>query len=292
MNAIEKEKVALSIIIPMYNSEMYIGNAIRSVLEQEPHGIDFEIIVVDDASTDASSTVVESIPFHKLRLIRQEQNLGTAAARNTGIREAGGTWLQFLDSDDRLSENYLQSLEMAFKKGVDCIISSMVIEREDRYIRREIVRMEDKRALGYFYSVCNLTIRKQVMIEFNPAFSFEDVVFVFEMMSKKDLRTLLLKDVFYIYNQTNTESKLTNFNTSEYRKMFFHLFAHVKASDPLTKMFFLETFLGILFWNVIPLSLRCRIAVLTLAGFFTHLPSVMFSGVRGHIRNTVTLKNT
>jgi len=96
------EKPLVSVIIPVYNGAKYIAEAIESVCVQnyEP----FEIIIVDDGSTDDTSSVVQS--FKNIRYIRQE-NRGCATARNTGITESRGELLAFLDADDYWAANKL-----------------------------------------------------------------------------------------------------------------------------------------------------------------------------------------
>lgn len=86
----------ISVIIPTYNRAHCVGEAIKSVLDQTYKN--FEIIVVDDGSTDNTEEVLATFG-DKIRVIRQE-NRGVSAARNAGIREARGEWLAFLDSDD------------------------------------------------------------------------------------------------------------------------------------------------------------------------------------------------
>lgn len=88
----------VSVIIPTYNRAHLVGRAIRSVLNQTYQ--DFEIIVVDDGSTDKTEEVVKSFNDPRIRYIRHEQNRGGSAARNTGIRTARGGVIAFLDSDD------------------------------------------------------------------------------------------------------------------------------------------------------------------------------------------------
>ncbi len=88
---------AVSVIIPTFNREKFIGAAIQSILEQTFQ--DFEIIVVDDGSTDGTAEVVKSYPTDKLRYIYQK-NCGRSNARNLALHLAKGRYIAFLDSDD------------------------------------------------------------------------------------------------------------------------------------------------------------------------------------------------
>lgn len=88
----------ISVVIPAYNREASIRSAIESVLRQT--WADFELIIVDDCSTDATVSEVARISDPRLRLVERSENGGAAAARNTGISEARGTWIAFQDSDD------------------------------------------------------------------------------------------------------------------------------------------------------------------------------------------------
>lgn len=94
---IESPKV--TVVIPVYNREKYIGDAIDSILAQTfTH---FELIVIDDGSTDRTQEVVQSYRDLRIRLVCNETNEGIPRTRNTGIRLARGEYLAFLDSDDR-----------------------------------------------------------------------------------------------------------------------------------------------------------------------------------------------
>lgn len=88
----------VSVIVPAYNESDSIADAIDSVLDQTYPGI--ELIVVDDCSTDDTPEVVRGYDDERLTYIRQGTNRGAAAARNTGIRQAEGEYIAFLDSDD------------------------------------------------------------------------------------------------------------------------------------------------------------------------------------------------
>lgn len=94
-----------SVVIPLYNKELSIANTIQSVLDQTYQ--DFEIVVVNDGSTDRSAEIVEQINDPRIRLVHQK-NQGVSAARNTGIKEAKREWIAFLDGDDLWTENHLE----------------------------------------------------------------------------------------------------------------------------------------------------------------------------------------
>lgn len=95
----------VSVVIPLYNKETTVVRAIRSILDGVV--LPDEIIVVDDGSTDGSSSALGAVQSPLLRIIRQE-NKGAAAARNTGIRESNGELIAFLDADDVWLPNFLQ----------------------------------------------------------------------------------------------------------------------------------------------------------------------------------------
>ena len=95
----------LSIVIPLYNKQDLILRTLRCVMAQDNDN--YEIVVVDDGSTDKSVQKVESLADKRIRLFRKE-NGGPASARNIGVKNAQGKWILFLDADDTLEENALQ----------------------------------------------------------------------------------------------------------------------------------------------------------------------------------------
>ena len=98
----------ISIIVPVYNAEHFIDETIESVLRQSC--TDFELLLVDDCSTDGSAAkILEYADRDKrVKLISQPANKGAAAARNRGVSEALGRYIAFLDSDDLWTEDKLQ----------------------------------------------------------------------------------------------------------------------------------------------------------------------------------------
>ena len=95
----------VSVIIPLYNSESFISNAVESILNQTYSNI--EVIVINDGSTDNSYGEVKKYESKKVKIFSQE-NKGASAARNLGLKHARGAYIQFLDADDYLSNNKIE----------------------------------------------------------------------------------------------------------------------------------------------------------------------------------------
>ena len=107
----------ISVIIPLYNKEAGIATALRSVLAQSYQ--DFEIVVVDDGSTDGSVSIVKTFNDPRIRLI-QQQNAGVSAARNRGIAEAQGEYVAFLDADDEWMPGFLAEIRALQEVYLEC----------------------------------------------------------------------------------------------------------------------------------------------------------------------------
>lgn len=116
---LEQSDIQVSIITPNYNGAAFIAETIQSVLDQDFDA--WEMLIIDDNSTDDSLKIIESFNDERIKLIRFAQNQGAAKARNEGIRRAKGRWIAFLDGDDvwmpnKLSEQlkFMQENDYAF----------------------------------------------------------------------------------------------------------------------------------------------------------------------------------
>lgn len=97
-----------SIVVPLYNKQNYIRKAVQSILDQTFK--DFEIIIVDDCSTDGSFEIAKAIESRQISFLQHDKNKGLSAARNTGIRHSQTDFVVFLDADDFWKPSFLQHI--------------------------------------------------------------------------------------------------------------------------------------------------------------------------------------
>jgi glycosyltransferase involved in cell wall biosynthesis len=274
----------VSVIITMYNSERFVEHAIQSVLQQEPHGLNIEIIVIDDGSTDGSCRVVENIKHPAIRLIPLPANIGQALARNEGLKAAKGEWIQFLDSDDRISDRLYQNFEKQIQPGINCYLFSFIRESANIRLRQTITSIKDKRAFGHFGgSACNKFLRKSICLPFKP-FRYSDLCFTVDMMNEAPLQMALLEDAYYRYNKENEDSITANFDKVEFQRMFKYLTGAIPKSDVWTRMYILEMGIAFLFDRNVPLAISLRNAIHSILRLYRYLPSVIRNQNRDFIK--------
>ncbi|MGV8892529.1 MAG: glycosyltransferase family 2 protein [Burkholderiaceae bacterium] len=162
----------VSIIIPSYNRGYCIAQCIRSVLKQT--FMDYEIIVVDDASSDDTRAQVLSIADSRISYLAHDSNQGGAAARNTGIRVAQGEFIAFLDSDDYWQPDKLEKQIAALRRlgptyGLSYTWLSCVDDEgtETLRINPEIEGecLEEMLAKNFIGTFSNIVVRKSLLIE-------------------------------------------------------------------------------------------------------------------------------
>lgn len=123
----------ISVVIPLYNKEKSIASTLRTVLNQTFS--DYEIVIVNDGSTDYSVAEAGKVQDDRIRLIHQ-QNAGVSAARNRGIEEAKGELIAFLDADDEWSPEYLFTQYHLYQKYPQCDVFACNYEIQDFYQNR------------------------------------------------------------------------------------------------------------------------------------------------------------
>jgi len=277
-------KPDISVILTMYNSEKFVEHAIYSVFQQEPHGLNIEIIVVDDGSTDGSCQVVEKINHTSIRLIRLPANIGQALARNEGLKAAEGEWIQFLDSDDRVIHNLYQNFEKNIQPGINCYLFSFIRESANERLKQTITSLKDKRAFGHFGgTACNKFMRKSIILPYKK-FRYSDICFAVDMMNEVPLQMALLEDSYYRYNKENEHSITANFDKVEFQRMFDYLMDAIPKSDAWTRMYILEMGVAFLFDRNVPLAISLRNAIHSILKLYRYLPSVIRNQNRDFIK--------
>lgn len=147
----------LSIIIPVCNVEQYIGSCLESIYRQGLKDENFEVIVVNDGSTDNSIKVVEDIQnrHHNILIIHQE-NAGPSVSRNAGMEKAIGKYVLFVDSDDLLMDKGLSILlQKALDTSADMVVADFMRLKDDEITsvydsRLTDSRVVDKTGLDYY----------------------------------------------------------------------------------------------------------------------------------------------
>lgn len=235
----------ISIIVPVYNVAPYLEKCLLNILNQT--FTDFEVILIDDGSTDNSGEICSSFAKRDKRIIvYHTPNKGVSSARNLGLDKAKGELIAFIDSDDYIGENYLKNLYEAFIENN----SDLVIGGEIKYLNDVFTpfHFPDKtfsqNCFSEMFSIYKIhkhsspwgklfkmSIIKDHSLHFNVAVHLgEDVIFVMEYLSYCHTVTLIESSEYYYLQRNNSLTKRINSFQSEYSG----LVAFDKASDNLT----------------------------------------------------------
>lgn len=214
--------IKISIIIPVYNVENYLVQCLESVIQQDFS--DYEIICVDDASTDNSGNILDAYEkqYNEIRVIRHVKNRGLSAARNTGVEQARGKYVWFVDSDDMICSNSLAQLySMAETNKTDMICFNLSYYEEDKIIIEpcNVCDKSERIYLGkelfcicvhdeiWQESVCIKFFKRSFLIanqiKFCEGLLHEDVLFSFLCIMQAE-RVINTGNVYYICNRRTT----------------------------------------------------------------------------------------
>ena len=190
----------ISIVIPLYNKGERIKLAIDSALHQDYDG-EWEIVVVDDGSTDDSAEYVKAYKDDKVVYVYQP-NAGVSAARNRGIAESKGEWIVFLDADDLLLPCALSTFDSMHQKYQNCrfLVGSSIWRRKDcivsqaadsGIVRHSIVPHFSLFRKRFYAAPRNMCIHRSLLDQqggFDNRMSFyEDTEFVYRMLEKSEV---------------------------------------------------------------------------------------------------------
>ena len=209
--------MSISVIMPCYNAVAYLKEAIASVFEQGDCVT--ELIVIDDASTDQSFSLVEQIAHPKIKLLKRSQNGGIALTRNQGIEASSGEVLAFLDADDIWSAECLALMHQRLTQHQWCF------GKIQHFYSPELVPKPTKPLpsvqTGYFASsmLVRKTFFRQVGL-FNPQLRVGEFIDWFDRARAIDPNPALIDDVVLKRRIHRSNSSLTSHkNVNDYLKV-------------------------------------------------------------------------
>lgn len=219
----------VSIIIPVYNVKLYLRKCIESVLAQTYEN--FEIILIDDGSTDGSSEICDEYAKNNNRIrVKHQQNNGISSARNLGIKESKGEFIQFIDSDDYVSPIMLENMVKAIKSyNADMVICEYYNifsngKKQKHYDDMKSIKVIDQVQYTHL-SILDREVtdhlwrrlmRKKLVINllFPQNMNFEDI-YVSADITKNIKKVVILNNAYYYYrineNGTVKNISLKNF---------------------------------------------------------------------------------
>lgn len=292
-------KYKLSIIVPVYNVEKYVEKAIESILNQDFK--DLEIIIIDDGSTDNSATIINKYDNYKNCKIIHKENAGLGAARNTGLREASGEYIMFLDSDDFLEHNSISKIYASVKEddldvlqcsyrhvneygdyiGGEDIISSTNVMSGDEWIKNGNIS----------YGACFCIYRHEFLfdnnLEFMEGVLHEDMDFTLRA-------TYLAKRIrswnYSFYNYLIRPSSITTEKSIKRCTDFYIIANHVEAwvekeVDRDTYLKFFKHYIDFLYSHVVNLAIIQGIKIKEIL-----CDDVIRKGILSHLRNSDSIK--
>lgn len=200
-----------SIIIPNYNEEKYIKRCLESIFNQTINKANYEVIVIDDGSTDNS---IEIIKQYDAKLLNSNR-LGAGGARNKGINAANGKYIILLDGDDYLYKNdVLEKLDKELdNQDIVFVKYKQILGKEEKMIEENNSNTLQEQIYKSNHFCCTLKCFKRELAEgitYKNKSYHEDISFTLELMCKA--KTLLYFDeILYVYYKEENTSTIDNY---------------------------------------------------------------------------------
>jgi len=205
----------ISIIVPIFNSERWLGRCIESLISQTYK--DIEIILINDGSTDNSLVICKEYSLKDNRIVViDKENGGVSSARNLGIKSAKGEYIQFVDSDDFIDPQMCEKLVEAIKNA-DMVLCGLKVWQEGRLLREPHLKSEIvdyRQDISKYFELrkinlgpCNkLYIREKITRLFDESLALgEDTLFVLDYMNNINIVSVL-SDCLYNVVLDNADS--------------------------------------------------------------------------------------
>ncbi len=219
---------AVSVIVPVYNTEKYLRRCLDSILAQT--FTDWECLVIDDGSTDTSPAICDEYAAADTRFrVFHKQNGGVSSARNVGLENVHGEWVTFVDADDYYASNNAISLMYgkAMKESADVVLIDFYMQFRDRQVTCSLPQWEQEHKVTSLRKYISLTwtcvwflfTRRDMIRENNIKFEedltfSEDFLFVLNVLYRAS-KVTNLRNSLYCYFRINEESCLHNISQSK-----------------------------------------------------------------------------
>ncbi|MBO8477810.1 MAG: glycosyltransferase [Bacteroidetes bacterium] len=216
-----KTNIKYSLILPVYNVEDYLGKCIESCEDQEIPSDEYEIIAVNDGSTDTSLQILQELSkkYNNIKIISQS-NKGLSEARNAGLNVACGKYIWFIDTDDFIEKNILSKIDMVLQMhdlDVLHIGHQMVDSTGKSFVSKPNIDNYKKISDGIsffenilkeeFYAwsfIFESTFLKQQSFKFSPGITFEDIDIVPQLIIQSKNIASLNKVSYYYRQRSNS----------------------------------------------------------------------------------------
>lgn len=207
----------LSFIVPVYNTEKYIAECLNSLLEQDISADEYEIICVNDGSKDGSLNILNSYASTRSNInIIDQQNSGVSVARNTGLEQAKGDYIWFIDSDDLIEKNCLSELQkIASTKQYDRIVIGNRLFKNIDDLKSDNLKINSSwKDSVVWRNIFRRDFLNSNNLRYCPGLVFgEDALFLFECFRCKPE---ILDTELLIYNHRDVDVSASNNHSFEF----------------------------------------------------------------------------
>lgn len=213
-NSADKPKI--SVIIPVFNCEKFLGRCLSSIVNQTFK--DLEIIVINDGSTDNSKNIIESFDDNRIKYYYQN-NSGISATRNKGMKLANGEYISFIDSDDWLDNNYFEKMySTAIKYNADIAVSGIIrlhkahkkyiLKFDKETVTDNIIEKIELCGVPEKSYVWNKLYKADVLKNSNIKFAvnrlYEDVLFTPQILNESGYLITVPNTYYYYWRHNNS----------------------------------------------------------------------------------------
>lgn len=277
-----KEPIEVSIIVPFYNSELFIKKCLTSIIRQD-FDLIFEVILINDGSNDESLKIIKEFEFGKIQVHTLDKNYGPAKARNFGLKKAKGKYIFFVDADDSIESGTISAMhKVAIQTNADLVfcdskwIVNNINQREDLFsfeknvaiLKKDLPKLMENRIYDPLYKSGILSfkgklIRTSLIKENNVIFEenlkyLEDEIFIWNILPFIKSALYIRKQLYNYYvnpsistavsNGLNQGFQVANFKIIRHHieKSFFNLKYNKEDIDRIGKQAFIYFIINVL----------------------------------------------